>query len=308
MRQYIRVMLGAKSMYADECYKGSFIGADFDIHEDLTHELPENWRDFNAKYRPVWLESNPGKSKVAAGLACGMLWTISKGIKKGDIVLCPDGEGSYYVGEVESSYHYHPNQVLPHRRTVKWYPTTIERSSMSQNLKNSTGSVGTSSNVSQYAEEIEGLIGNNKPPTLVSTDTTIEDPSVFALEKHLEDFLVKNWNQTELGIHYNIYQEDGELVGQQYPSDTGPLDILAISKDGKTLLVVELKKGRVSDNVVGQIQRYMGYVKDELAEENQEVRGVIIGLEDDLKIKRALSVTNNIEFYRYQVNFKLFKG
>jgi len=295
-------------MYADECYKGSFIGADFDIHEDLTHELPENWRDFNAKYRPVWLESNPGKSKVAAGLACGMLWTISKGIKKEDIVLCPDGEGRYYVGEVESSYHYHPNQVLPHRRTVKWYPTTIERSSMSQNLKNSTGSVGTSSNVSQYAEEIEGLIGNNKPPTLVSTDTTIEDPSVFALEKHLEDFLVKNWNQTELGIHYNIYQEDGELVGQQYPSDTGPLDILAISKDGKTLLVVELKKGRVSDNVVGQIQRYMGYVKDELAEENQEVRGVIIGLEDDLKIKRALSVTNNIEFYRYQVNFKLFKG
>lgn len=179
---------------------------------------------------------------------------------------------------------------------------------MSQNLKNSTGSVGTSSNVSQYAEEIEGLIGNNKPPTLVSTDTTIEDPSVFALEKHLEDFLVKNWNQTELGIHYSIYQEDGELVGQQYPSDTGPLDILAISKDGKTLLVVELKKGRVSDNVVGQIQRYMGYVKDELAEEHQEVRGIIIGLEDDLKIKRALSVTNNIEFYRYQVNFKLFKG
>ena len=123
-----------------------------------------------------------------------------------------------------------------------------------------------------------------------------------------EDFLVKNWNQTELGIDYNIYEEDGELVGQQYPSDTGPLDILAISKDGKTLLVVELKKGRVSDNVVGQIQRYMGYVKDELAEDNQEVRGVIIGLEDDLRIKRALSVTNNIEFYRYHVSFKLFKS
>ena len=40
-------------------------------------------------------------------------------------------------------------------------------------------------------------------------------------------------------------------------SDTGPIDILAISKDKKTLLVVELKKGRVSDNVVGQIQRYI---------------------------------------------------
>jgi restriction system protein len=59
---------------------------------------------------------------------------------------------------------------------------------------------------------------------------------------------------------------------------------------------------------VGQIQRYMGYVKEELAEANQEVKGIIIALEDDLRIKRALSVTNNIEFYRYQVSFKLFKN
>ena len=73
-------------------------------------------------------------------------------------------------------------------------------------------------------------------------------------------------------------------------------------------IVVELKKGRVSDNVVGQIQRYMGYVKEELAEDNQNVKGIIIGLEDNLKIKRALSVASNIEFYRYRVNFKLFKG
>jgi restriction system protein len=71
---------------------------------------------------------------------------------------------------------------------------------------------------------------------------------------------------------------------------------------------MELKKGRVSDSVVGQIQRYMGYVQEELAEEGQKVNGVIIALEDDLKIRRALSVTNNIEFFRYQVSFRLFKN
>ena len=49
----------------------------------------------------------------------------------------------------------------------------------------------------------------------------------------------------------------------------------------------------------------MGYVKDELAENGQIVKGVIIGLEDDLRIKRALSVTQNIEFYKYVVSFKL---
>ena len=308
MKKYVRVMLGKKSIYAKECFEGNFIGADFDIIEDLINHLPENWRDFNAKYRPVWLENNPERSKVAAGLACGMLWTICKGINIGDIVLCPDGNGNYYVGEVDSNYYYKPGEILFHRRSVKWYPKMIERSAMSQNLKNSSGSIGTTSELTQYSEEIDKLIGGNKPPSLISTDTTVENPSEFALEKHLEDFLVKNWNNTDLGKNYKIYEEEGELVGQQYPSDTGPIDILAVSKDHKTLLVVELKKGRVSDNVVGQIQRYMGFVKDELAETNQEVKGVIIGLEDDVRIKRALSVTTNIEFYRYQVSFKLFKG
>ena len=164
------------------------------------------------------------------------------------------------------------------------------------------------SDISKYAEEIERLIAGNSPPTLISTDQTVEDPAIFALEKQLEDFLVQNWKQTELGKNYDIYEEDGELVGQQYQSDTGPIDILSISKDKKELLVVELKKGRASDSVVGQIQRYMGYVQEELAEEGQEVKGVIIALEDDLKIRRALSVTRNIEFYRYQVSFRLFKN
>lgn len=301
-------MLGAKSIHAEECYKGNFIGADFDVKQDLTANLPDNWRDFNAKFIPVYLENHPGKSKVSAGLSCGALWTVSKGVRVGDIVLCPNGVGSYYVGEVLDTYSYHPAQILPHRRTVKWYSNTVERASMSDQLKNSTGSIGTVSDITKYADELEKLISGIRPPTLVSTDQTVEDPAIFALEKHLEDFLVQNWKQTELGKHYDIYEEDGELVGQQYQSDTGPIDILAISKDKKELLVVELKKGRVSDSVVGQIQRYMGYVQEELAEEGQKVKGVIIALEDDLRIKRALAVTTNIEFYKYQVSFRLYKS
>ena len=52
----------------------------------------------------------------------------------------------------------------------------------------------------------------------------------------------------------------------------------------------------------------MGYIKEEIAEVGQMVKGIIIAAEDDLRIKRALSVTNNIEFYRYEVRFKLFKS
>lgn len=306
-KSYYRIMLGAKSTYAELCYNNNFIGSDYGIKQNLSSDLYEDWREFNAKYRDIWLGLHPDKSKVAAGLACGMLWTVSKGIRIGDLVLCPTGNGNYYVGEVSSDYYYVQDEVLPHRRNVKWYNIQIERASMSDALRNSTGSVGTVSNVTQYAVEIDKLIGNINQPSITSNDSSVEDPTVFALEKHLEDFLVKNWKYTELGKNYDIYEEEGELVGQQYPSDTGALDILAISKDKATLLVVELKKGRVSDNVVGQIQRYMGFVKEELAEPGQTVKGVIIGLEDDIRIRRALAVTQNIEFYKYQVSFKLYK-
>jgi len=50
-----------------------------------------------------------------------------------------------------------------------------------------------------------------------------------------------------------------------------------------------------------------GYVQDELAEEGQAIHGVIIALEDDQRIRRALSVVPNVEFYRYQISFKLVK-
>ncbi|MDO8617995.1 MAG: endonuclease NucS [Candidatus Uhrbacteria bacterium] len=306
MKNYYRVMLGRGSAYAEEAYKGNFIGADFDIQQDLSNHLYDKWRDFNKEFIPIYLVNHPDKTRIAAGMACGMLWTISKGIQIGDVVLCPDGQGNYYVGEVVNDYEYHKDQVLPHRRVVHWFSKTISRAEVSDSLKHSAGAIGTVCNITQYADEIKAFISDSRPQIIIATDATIEDPSVFALEKHLEDFLVQNWKSTEIGRLYDIYQEDGE-IGQQYPTDTGPIDILAISIDKKELLVVELKKGRASDVVVGQIQRYMGYVKDELAETGQTVRGVIIAFEDDIKIRRALSVAQNIDFYTYKISFKLEK-
>ena len=68
-----------------------------------------------------------------------------------------------------------------------------------------------------------------------------------------EDFLVQNWSQTELGKMYDIYEEEGELVGQQYPTDTGPLDILAVAAHPDD---VEIG--------MGSIDRYAGTFRSEL--------------------------------------------
>jgi restriction system protein len=210
---------------------------------------------------------------------------------------------------VLGDYYYAADQVLAHRRKVRWIETAIARTSMSEGLQNSTGSIGTVSNITAHRAEIERLLTESPPhPPIVATDPEIEDPVAFAMEKHLEAFLVANWNQTILSKEFSIYEEDGDPVGQQYPTDAGPIDILAISKDKKRLLVVELKRGRVTDVVVGQVLRYMGFVKEQVAEDDQSVEGAIIALEDDQRMRWALASVPSISFYRYQISFKLVKG
>ena len=304
MKRYFRIMLGKSSVFAADARAGGYVGVDWFADVDLSKRLPDNWKDFNKEFIPTYLAENPGKSKVAAGLSCGFTWTVAKGIKLGDMVLSPNGKGQYYVGEVISDYYYASGEPMPHRRKVAWQPDLIERSLMSQELKRATGAIGTSSEVSQYASEIEHLMSAGGM-AISSQPDEIEDEIVFALESQLKEFLVANWANTELGKKYDIYEDEGQRVGIEYPTDTGRMDILAIKKDRKELLVVELKRGRVSDVVVGQIQRYMGYATEVLAEQGQKVRGAIIGFEDDLNLRRALIVTQNIDFFRYEVKFKL---
>ena len=308
MKKYYRLILGKQHKYFNECYDNKYVGVGFDIEIDLKDDLPDNWREFNKKYIPFYLNKNPDKSKVTAGLACGAVWTVSKGMNIGDILLCPDGQRNYKIGKISGNYFYDATiPSLLHRRSVEWLPVSVSRDEMSQELKNSTGSIGTVSDISKYSIEIDKFIDGDSPIKISSTDSEIENPSMFALESHLEHFIIENWDQTILAKDYDIFQ-DGELTGKQFPTDTGPIDILAISKDKKELLVIELKKGRASDSVVGQIQRYMGYIKDEFLESGQKVKGIIIALENDTKVKRALSVTNDIDFYQYKINFDLIKN
>ena len=306
MKNYYRLMLGKQSMHAEDCLKGGFVGTDYGIHQDLSGSLPDGWKAFNSTYIPIFLANREGKSKIAAGLACGAIHTVSKGMAQGDILLCPDGARRYHVGEIAGDYTYAEGEIMQHRRPVRWMDRKIDRDDMSEGLRNSCGSLGAVSNISKYAEEIEQLIEGVIAP-IISTDETIEDPAAFAMEKHLEDFLVNNWSGIELSRDFEIFEDEGEK-GQQYPTDTGPIDILAISKDRKTLLVIELKKGRTSDAVVGQILRYMNFIQEERADPGQTVRGVVIALDDDQRLKRALAMTPNIEFYRYQVSFNLVKA
>ena len=124
--------------------------------------------------------------------------------------------------------------------------------------------------------------------------------SSFALERHLEDYIVKNWKDTVFSSDYDFYE-------RQYQTNTGPLDILAKAKDGSGYLVVELKKDRASDVVVGQTLRYMGYIKENLANENEIVKGCIVANQADDGLRNALLVSDSIDFYEYSIEFNMNK-
>ena len=182
MKKYNRIMLGRAGKYAKKCKADGYIGANFEVKEDLSFFLPDNWRKFNEKYIPIWMNYNPGKSKVTAGLACGNLWTIAKGLNIGDVVLCPNGEGVYYVGTVQGEYYYEPGTELPHRRLVQWMEIVIPRKNMSEKLRNSTGSIGTCCDITRYADEIEALI-NGTPYTVPEQEEKKEEPA----PKHFDE-------------------------------------------------------------------------------------------------------------------------
>lgn len=67
--KYYHLMLGKGSRHAEQCLVECFIGADSGIERDLSRELPDSWRQFNAMFIPAYQEAHPGKTKVAAGLA-----------------------------------------------------------------------------------------------------------------------------------------------------------------------------------------------------------------------------------------------
>ncbi|HZK79715.1 MAG TPA: endonuclease NucS domain-containing protein [Humisphaera sp.] len=134
-----------------------------------------------------------------------------------------------------------------------------------------------------------------------------EAPShVFGLERHLQDFLFENWNKLEIGGEWMIYGTPAdEDAGYEYACPVGRIDLLAKHRTHKKWLVVELKRNDTSDSVVGQVLRYMGWIKQHLAEPGDEVHGLVIAREGDDALHYAVSTVPNLTFQVYEVEFRL---
>lgn len=124
----------------------------------------------------------------------------------------------------------------------------------------------------------------------------------FAFERDLQNYLVQNLGLLEPGL--KLYEdEDGAFTGVEFPAGHRYIDILAVGTDN-AYVVIETKVSRAYDRVVGQILRYMGWVKENLAGE-ASVRGVIVASEISEDLILATSSVENIDLVEYEISFSL---
>jgi restriction system protein len=140
---------------------------------------------------------------------------------------------------------------------------------------------------------------------------TPEQVQEFVFERHLEDFMAKNFDAIFEGKLKLCHDPAQNEPGQQYETgEVGRIDLLAQSMDEKEFVVIELKKGMPSDEVVGQTLRYMGWVKCNLCRNDQSVRGIIISpkkavARPDPQLEYALKMAPAIEHKLYTIQFSL---
>tara|TARA_X000000950_G_scaffold154734_1_gene189835 strand:- start:1231 stop:2160 length:930 start_codon:yes stop_codon:yes gene_type:complete len=138
----------------------------------------------------------------------------------------------------------------------------------------------------------------------VKNDESTYSKGLFYMENQLEDFIISNWKNTELGKKYDLIYEEGELKSKQYRTEIGIIDILAFDNKNNCHVVIELKRNQTSDDTVGQLMRYMGWVKRHLKDEN--VKGIIIAGKYDKKLDYALEYAPfDTDVFIYNVTFEL---
>lgn len=127
---------------------------------------------------------------------------------------------------------------------------------------------------------------------------------LFPIETHLRDFIAQNIRVIKVNGHsLKLYIDDTGRDGVEYPTDVGRIDILAIDEED-SFVVFELKLSRGPDRAMGQISRYMGWIKRNLAK-GKKVKGVLVAKSVDEKLKYAVSIIPDINLFEYELNFKL---
>jgi hypothetical protein len=205
---------------------------------------------------------------------------------------------------------------------VAWFAERYPQVKASTVRAHVTGLTGDDRNRHHYAwlARREPLFSRNpdgsltpfeEPPDDGTSDQDRDDAEAptgrleFALEAFLEQFLLTNWENIDWGQPLELWESASGELGHQLPTPVGRLDFLCRDTATDALVVVELKRGRPSDRVVGQAARYMGWVRAHLARDRQRVEGLIIAHEQDVQLEYAVSAVADLSVLTYEIDFTL---
>jgi len=131
-----------------------------------------------------------------------------------------------------------------------------------------------------------------------------EEAAAFPLEAQLRDFIAGNLSRIPVGSkRLSLYRAESGRSGVEYPTAVGPIDILSVDPQGN-FYVFELKLERGPDRALGQLARYMGWVKVNLAKA-KSVHGVVVASSIDEKLRYAACVIPDVVLLEYEVEFRL---
>jgi endonuclease len=152
------------------------------------------------------------------------------------------------------------------------------------------------------ASALDQVLGSTDDPGNSDADELVE--AAFALEYQLRDFIADNLHTINVvGRQLKVYVDSSGRRGIEYPSEVGPIDILAVDETG-SFYVFELKRARSPDHAIGQLTRYMGWVRKTIGA-GREVAGCIVAKAISNNLRYAVSVIPNVSLFEYEVEFRL---
>ena len=154
---------------------------------------------------------------------------------------------------------------------------------------------------------LERRAQKKQPLTL---DDTFDSISESQLEQYIVehfDVLFPGWQIFDDSPESAINSNEGHRpTGIRYRTEAGEIDLLCVDRQGN-LVVIELKIHKAPDRVVSQIDRYIAWVKQNLAQHGQRVRGLIIAKSFGSRLSHILSRRRGIGIWTYDWQLKFNK-